>query len=537
MLEPTSAASFVLSRADVRALDEKTIASGTAGLDLMERAGEAIVQLLTDPLRLASAGLAAAADRRRLLVLAGSGSNGGDGFVVARELTARGWQCTVAMIGREPRAGTDACTNLTRWRQLGGHVIDPSGADDAIDAAARDGMLVLDAIFGTGLDKDVTGPTADLIQHLNDARLPVLAADIPSGLCCDTGRPLGAAVRARATATIGAAKPGLFVGEGPAHAGRVYVVDIGLLPPRQVGLQPVATLMDEATMAGALPLLSPMAHKGDRGHVLILAGSPGKSGAAILAARGALRAGAGLVTVATPASVQPDVAAALPEAMTRALVDDGETGEISTGSVRALHAMLDDFDAIVAGPGLGTGPGAVEAVSEILRAAKGQVILDADALNVLSALHHEQRISLLARRPDAPFPILTPHPGEMARLVNRSIEEVQADRLGIAINTARDLRCVLVLKGAGTIVTDGELVAINSSGNSGMACAGMGDVLAGICGAVAGRILDDLDAARLAVYAHGAAGDEMARITGGPGFLAGEVADALPAVLARLSER
>ncbi|HYC53369.1 MAG TPA: NAD(P)H-hydrate dehydratase [Candidatus Binatia bacterium] len=537
MLEPTSASSFVLSRQDMRALDRKTIAAGTTGIDLMERAGEAIVELLTDPLRLAGANLAVAAERRRVLVLAGSGNNGGDGFVVARELTARGWECTVAMTGREPQPGSDACANLTRWRQLGGYVIDPSRADDAVEAAARDGLLVLDCMFGTGLDKDISGPTGDLIQKINDAALPVLAIDVPSGLCADTGRPLGAAVRARATATIGAAKPGLFVGEGPDYAGRVFVLGIGLLPPRQEGIGPVATLLDASTMAGSLPLLSALAHKGDRGHVLILAGSPGKSGAAVLAARGALRAGAGLVTVATPASVQPDVTSALPEAMTMALVDDKETGELAPASVRALHGVLDRYDAIVAGPGLGTGPGAVEAVSEILRAARCQVVLDADALNVLSSLHHEQRISLLARRPEAPFPILTPHPGEMSRLVNRPIDEVQADRLGIAINTAKDLRCVLVLKGAGTIVTDGELVAINNSGNAGMATGGMGDVLAGACGALAGRMLDDIDAATLAVYAHGAAGDEMARITGGPGFLASEVADALPSVLARLSWR
>jgi len=531
-----SASASVVTREAMRELDARTIAAGTPSLELMETAGEALADALADsslhgvPLSIAP----------RLLILAGRGNNGGDGFVVARLMEARGWFCTVALVGGEPEPGTDAEANLAEWRRAGGMVIGAEAASRLLGDRADDFDLGLDAIFGTGLVRPVEGANLEFIHHVNQSGLPMVAADIPSGLCSDTGVPLGAAVACRATVTLGAAKPGLFLDEGPAHCGRVRVADLELLEPFQAAVARVGVVLDKATTAGSWPRLSPMSHKGSRGHVLVVAGSRGKTGAAVLAARGALRAGAGLVTVACVAEVQAAVAAALPEAMTR-LLDGDDDGCIALSAMEDLAEAASAADSVVVGPGLGTGPGADAAVA-LLLARPQPLVIDADGLNVLS-LWDDQRIqSLLAARKasGAPVPILTPHPGEMGRLVEATSTHVQLSRMVFTDNLAKELGVVVVLKGAATVVADGRgnvaegpgaALAFNLSGNAGMACAGMGDVLSGICGAVAVRVGNPFQAACLAVYVHGAAGDRLAA-GGGPGFLASELADAVPAVLA-----
>ena len=529
-----TASAAVLGREAMRDLDARTIAAGTPSIELMERAGLATADFLSDP---SATGIVLPADERtprRLLVLAGSGNNGGDGFVVARLLASRRWRCTVALIGREPRAGGDAATNLAEWRRIGGRVVD---REEALALLAEGGAgfdLGLDAIFGTGLDREVRGPDAEFIHRLNQSGLPVVSVDIPSGLCCDTGNPLGVAVRARATLTIGAAKPGLFLGEGPEHAGRVRIADIGLLPPEE--MDRFDFVLDGATTSGCLPRLSPMAHKGSRGHVVIVAGSRGKSGAAVLAARGALRAGAGLVTVAAVAEVQAAVAAALPEAMTQVLAATPE-GELSAAGLEGLRLALAVADAVVIGPGLGTGEGADAALREAI-VCPAPLVIDADGLNVLAAWPEDSRRSLFQARAasGAAAPILTPHPGEMSRLVGLPTLEVQQSRAELASRLSKSLDSVVVLKGAGTVVSWAGRSAFNTSGNAGMATGGMGDVLAGLCGALVARLGDPFEAAALAVHVHGLAGDRLAESMG-PGFLAGELADLLPAVLATRQPR
>ncbi|MFN2377108.1 MAG: NAD(P)H-hydrate dehydratase [Candidatus Binatia bacterium] len=522
------AAASVLDRESMRRLDELTIAAGTASLDLMETAGEAIADGLADsalhgvPLLLAP----------RLLVVAGSGNNGGDGFVVARLLAARGWECTVGLAAGPPREGGDAAANLAAWEDAGGEVFDRARTMEALRSGGAGFDLGLDAVFGTGLARPVEGPDAELIHCLNRSGLPFVAADIPSGLCADTGVPLGVAVRCRATVTIGAAKPGLFLDDGPDHAGRVRVADIGLLDPAESGLSRQGVVLDPATTAGAMPRLSSLAHKGSRGHVLIVAGSRGKTGAALLAARGALRAGAGLVTVAGVPEVQAAVAVALPEAMTLGLAANGD-GSLTRDAAQVLVAAARGVDCVVFGPGVGTGAGA-DAALALLVAEPVALVLDADGLNLVSAWGQDRRSALFDARSDsgAPRAILTPHPGEMGRLVERTSAHVQLSRKVLADNLARELGAVVVLKGAATVISDGSVTAFNLSGNAGMACAGMGDVLAGVCGALAARGLDPLAAAALAVFVHGEAGDLLAEEIGGPGFLAGELADTLPVVLA-----
>jgi len=545
--EPAAAA-CVLGRADVRALDGATIAAGTPALELMERAGAAIAHELAR----AAAGLAGGTPG--LLVLAGSGNNGGDGFVVARLLAERHWACTVALCAGEPRAGGEAAINLERWRRCGGAVIDLARAREAIASGAPQYGFVLDALLGTGLDRPVDAKLVDLIHCLNSCgnshagstktRLAVVAVDIPSGLCADSGRPLGCAVRASATVALGAYKPGLFLADGPDYAGRLLVADIGLLAPARAGLQPLGLALDASCTAGALAAPAPMTHKGTRGHVLIVAGSRGKSGAGVLCARGALRSGAGLVTLALPRSQQPIAAACLAELMTAPLPED-DSGALAGDCVDELEALLEMADSVVFGPGLGTGEGAEAALRTVLSLAGCPVVLDADGLNILSRMGEERR-RLLEERASRSMPpvVLTPHPGEMARLVASTTDAVQASRLEQAVKLAKNEGCCVVLKGAGTIISDGARTAFNASGNAGMATAGMGDVLGGVIGALAARGLDLLDAAALGVYAHGIAGDSRACSIGATaanpqapwsarlGFLASEVADALPAALA-----
>lgn len=281
-----SASASVVTREAMRELDARTIAAGTPSLELMETAGEALADALAD----SSFHGVALSVAPRLLILAGRGNNAGDGFVVARLLEARGWFCTVALVGGEPAPGGDAAANLAEWRRSGGMVIGAEAASrllrdraDDFDRAS-DFDLGLDAIFGTGLVRPVEGADLEFIHHVNQSGLPMVAADIPSGLCSDTGVPLGAAVVCRATVTLGAAKPGLFLDEGPAYCGRVRVADIDLLEPFQAAVARVGVVLDEATTAGNWPRLSPLSHKGSRGHVLVVAGSRGKTGAAVLAA-------------------------------------------------------------------------------------------------------------------------------------------------------------------------------------------------------------------------------------------------------------
>jgi ADP-dependent NAD(P)H-hydrate dehydratase / NAD(P)H-hydrate epimerase len=341
--------------------------------------------------------------------------------------------------------------------------------------------------------------------------------------------------------TIGAAKPGLFVAEGPRFAGRVHVADIGLHDPGHVGMRTSGLVLDERTTAGSWPRLTPLAHKGTRGHVVVVAGSRGKTGAAVLAARGALRSGAGLVTVAAVAEVQAAIAALLPEAMTDRVAADAD-GAIDAKGMGAIDAACAKANAIVAGPGLGTGPGAHAVVDRILSIAV-PVVLDADALNVVSRWDRSRRREVFGRRAatGAPAAILTPHPGEMSRLAGIATADIQRERHLHAAKLAEELNCVVVLKGAATVVSDGRRVAYNLSGNAGMATGGMGDVLAGVCGGIVARghagdaAGGPFEAACLAVYTHGRAADDLCSglaAAAASGFLASEVADRMPAVLA-----
>jgi len=506
----------LVTAAHMRRLDRRSIELGTPGHALMERAGAGACATLLRAMP------AVRKRGARVIVIAGKGNNGGDGLVVARLLRARGARVAVFLLGRSEEVTGDALRNLKAWRRQRGVVREVSVAEDlvALQRQLAGGTCVVDALLGTGLSADVTGIHAAAIELMNGSGVPVFALDIPSGLDADTGRPRGVAVRAAVTATFGFAKYGQVIHPGVDHCGVLEAIDIGLDPRAVAEAPPDGALLDDAAMRALLPRRAADAHKGTAGHVLVVAGSRGKSGAAILATRAVARGGAGLVTLATPASINAVCAGAVHEAMTEAWPErDGGLG----CDPDRLAAAVAGKSAVVAGPGLGSARSIRDVVLWLLRYSDAPLVLDADALNALA------RNPSPLRRARAPV-VLTPHPGEMGRLAGLSTAEVQADRVAVARAFATEHGCVLVLKGARTVVASGAFVWINPTGNPGMASGGMGDALAGLIGALLAQGLQASEAARLGVYLHGLAGDRVAR-RGAVGMIASDLIDELPAAM------
>jgi NAD(P)H-hydrate epimerase len=508
--------------ADRRAIDRL----GVAGLVLMENAGREAVDLMErafGPLR-----------GRRVVVLCGRGNNGGDGFVAARHLEARGVRVDAWLAGAGGELRGEAAANLAILRQGGvpvREVVETAGGVDLgpLRAALGTADLVIDALLGTGTRGAATGLVAAVIATVNESGRPVCALDLPSGLSADTGTAEGPAIRARLTVTFGLPKLGLFLGAGAVLAGRVEIADLGV-PRDWLATESSVALLEAGDVRAALPPRPLEAHKGRYGHVLVVAGALGKTGAAVLTCRGALRSGAGLVTCALPASQQPVVAGHLPEAMTEALPET----VAHTPSAKAVDRILELAAArqsLVVGPGAGLDPETQALMREIARETACPTVIDADGLTALVG-----QVGLLreARGPR----ILTPHPGEAARLLGTSAGAVQADRLGSARRLAEASGAVVALKGAGTVVARPDGIAtLNPTGNPGMATGGMGDVLSGIVGGLLAQGVEVAAATRAAVYLHGLAGDLLAAQTGGAGLLAGEVADLVPAAIRRVLGR
>ncbi|MBW2350904.1 MAG: NAD(P)H-hydrate dehydratase, partial [Deltaproteobacteria bacterium] len=381
--------------------------------------------------------------------------------------------------------------------------------------------LIVDAIFGTGLVREVTGRFAQCIEMANASPAPIVAVDIPSGLSTDTGRPLGTSIRADLTATMALAKLGLILHPETEYVGDLHIVDIGI-PDTAVAEADIKTeLFDEKAFRDILRPRPSIGHKGTFGHLLILAGSRGKTGAAALMAHGALRAGAGLVTVGCPTDVQPVLAQKLTEAMTEDLPET-KSGTVSKKAIPIIKTMLERKKALGIGPGLGLNKETQDVVRFLFETVPIPMIADADALTALGTDHGPVA---RAKQPR----ILTPHPGEMACMLGCTAAEVQYDRMAAAISLAHSSKAIVVLKGAGTVIAapDGR-VALNSSGNSGMGSGGMGDVLAGIIGGFLAQGYDAWDAARISVFVHGHASDQLAKVKGNWGYLASEVADWMP---------
>jgi hydroxyethylthiazole kinase-like uncharacterized protein yjeF len=486
----------VLNSAQMRQADRRAIEEiGIPSLVLMENAGRQVVAAIE--------AMHGELLDQQVAVLCGRGNNGGDGFVVARTLMQHGIGVSVFLIGRVGDVRGDARTNLDILGRLGLTVveIDDGQAWELHFSEVRECALIVDAIFGTGLNAPVTGLVESVIADINASGITVVSIDLPSGLSADASTPVGASIEADTTITLGAPKVPLVLPPGENRCGDIVIADIGIPVEVLDGLDgPRIALLTRSAMRELVTPRAAESHKGDFGRVLIVAGSPGKTGAAHLAAQGALRSGAGLVTVATPASCQSVVAAMGPEYMTEALAESARADGLDPQYVEALLEIARDVVAL--GPGLGQAAGTQQFITALVDRASMPLVIDADGLNAFVA--HPDR---LAGREGRDV-IITPHPGEMARLVGMTTEEVQASRMEVARNFAIAHHVYVVLKGHRTLVaTPDDRVFINPTGNPGMATGGTGDVLTGMIAAWLAQLLDAEAACKLAVYLHGMAGD------------------------------
>jgi NAD(P)H-hydrate epimerase len=512
----------------MRQADRYTIDEiGLPGVVLMENAGGAVAATIRRRYPTS----------RRPAILCGRGSNGGDGFVVARKL--RDLHPEVYLMGIRGDVRDEARLHLEVFEKSGGKVFEV--ADALAWERARERLrradLVVDSLLGTGLKAEPSGLVADAIKEitrLTELGVPAVAVDLPSGVPSDTGDLPWPVVPAAVTVTFGAAKYGHVLPPASDWVGELVVADIGI--PREAldKQNPSLFLLEGADVLRVFGERAPDAHKGTFGHLLVVAGSVGKTGAAVLAATAALRAGVGLVTVATPAPALPMVAGGRPEIMTEPIPVNA-SGSVAREACDRVLSLAASRDAAVIGPGLGQEPGVREFVREFVRRCPVPLLVDADGLNALSPPAGGRiRGPLDALELGRPT-VLTPHPGEMARLSGLRPDEVQKRRLEVARSLARETGSLVVLKGHRTLVVDATgRAAVNSTGNPGMATGGTGDVLAGLAGALLARH-DPWEAASAAVYLHGLAGDLAAARRGQASLLAGDVLEALPDALRSLA--
>ncbi len=515
----------VLNTQQMREADRRTIDEiGIPAIVLMENAG-----------RQAVAAMEAAFEdlpTSHVGVLCGRGNNGGDGFVVARTLLQRGVETSVFLLGGVADVRGDARTNLEVLGRIGLTVVEITNAQEwelHFSEISRCDVLV-DAILGTGFHGQLSGLLETVVADVNGLGVPVVAIDLPTGVSADSADVEGEAIEATMTVTLAAPKIPLLLPPADSHSGDLVIADIGIPLPLLDDVEgPYIELLTRERMRELVPARAADSHKGDFGRVLVIAGSLGRSGAAHLAAVGALRSGAGLVTIATPKSCLPIVAAMAPEYMTEGL----EETAAGTVDYAALDRVLElKADVIAVGPGLGQSPGTAAFVQGLVERAGVPLVIDADALNAFAG----DPDRLTGR--DGVDVVITPHPGEMARLLNTSVEAVQHDRLRHATEFAAHHRVHVVLKGHRTIVAGPDNRAfINLTGNSGMATGGTGDLLTGMIAAWFGQLLDAEAACKLAVYLHGAAGDLAEADEGDVALVAGDIAARLGDAVMELTAR
>ncbi len=452
----------------------------------------------------------------RVGVFCGAGNNGGDGVACARLLRERGCRVRAFLCGAREKLTADTAEMERRLMAAGG-VLEPF-ADDAAAYAQTCDVLV-DALFGTGLSRAMTGAPAEAAALMNRCSAPVVACDIASGIQTDTGDVLGIAVRADVTVTFSMAKPGQLLPPGIEYTGRLVVADIGIPDEAKASQPAVGVLTEAADVRALLPTRPRCAHKGDFGKLLLLCGSRGMTGAAALAARAALRTGAGLVWLGVPASVYPILAAKLDEAMVFPLPDDG-AGRLADAALSPIRERLEQCDACLIGPGLGRSASLDVLVRQIAGISRVPLVMDADGINALSG-----HIDVL-RGAGCPI-VLTPHDGEFVRLGG----DLGAGRFAAAQRLSEQTGAVVLLKGNRTVIAHGGQLRVNPTGNPGMATGGSGDVLSGVIVSLLGQGLSAFDAAWAGAWLHGAAGDLCAEQIGEYGMLPSDLVDMLPRLL------
>jgi len=510
----------VATAEQMQELDRKAIeAYRIPGIVLMENAGRGATEVISNTFP--------DLQKMKIAIVAGKGNNGGDGFVIARYLLNRRISVKVYLLADPKGLRGDAETNFQIFQRMKGEVISvPSSKDyQKVKKELEKFDLLIDAIFGTGLDAEVRGYYREVIDHLNTLQKPIVAIDIPSGLDANTGKPFGTAVRASLTITFGLPKIGHVISPGLDYVGKLKLVDIGL-PKKLVEEERIQTyLLENDEIRGWLSTpRRPDTHKGDYGHLLVIAGSVGKTGAAAMACEAALRIGAGLVTLAIPKSLNAIMEVKLTEVMTEPLPETPK----QTLSLRAFSSILrlcENKKAVIIGPGIGTFKETQSLILKLIKTLNLPIILDADGLTALAT----QPKTLPTTNRSL---ILTPHPGEMAKLIRSTPKDVQEDRISISRNFAQSHHVHLVLKGHRSLIATpkGE-VFINPTGNPGMASGGTGDVLTGMIGGLICQGFDILQSLQMAVYLHGLAGDEMAQELGEKSLIARDIIEKIPALL------
>lgn len=517
----------VVTAQEMREIDRVAIEEyGIPGLVLMERAGLAVAAKFRELY-----------PSKRALVLCGGGNNGGDGFVAARELFNRGFAVSVLVLAKKNSLSPGCAAQYRIAQKLGVPV------DFRTSVTARDlhGAAVIDAVFGTGLSRPAGKELAGVFALVNNSDAPVISVDMPSGISADTGEVLGDAVMADCTVTFGLPKRGQLLYPGAEYAGRLCVEDIGF-PSRLLTADGLKVNL--ACKERVARLIAPRArnsHKGDYGHVLVVAGSRGKTGAALMTAQACLGAGAGLVTIGVPESLLDVFQGRTTEEMTLPLPDDGR-GMLSAKALNVILGFASHkADILAIGPGIGVSSDTEDILTGLIQSSTVSMVVDADGLNALgSAVNTDRELRAVLERAKSPL-VFTPHPGEMARLLKKKgtgIQDVERDRIDTAASFARETGVCLVLKGVPTVVAmpEGDIV-LNTTGNPGMATAGSGDVLTGIIASLLGQGLDPAAASVAGVYLHGLSGDCAAAAKGERSLVASDIVKFLPEAFRQLEVR
>ena len=508
----------IVTADEMRDIDRRTIKDyGIPGLVLMERAGLAVASRVRALFPL-----------KKVVVLCGGGNNGGDGLVAARDLYNSGVKVSVIMTTKKEALSSDCAVQYQIVKKMG----IPAEFRNTLSGKDLHGSVVIDAVFGTGLARPVKGAIAGLFSFLNSADAPVVAVDMPSGISSDTGEILGEAVMADCTVTFGLPKMAHFLYPGAGHTGKLFIEDIGF-PTCLLDADSIkASLVDRETASALIPARPRDSFKGDYGHVLVIAGSRGKTGAALMCGHAAFRSGSGFVTLGVPESLVESFHCRVTEEMVLPLPDDGN----GMMSLKALDSILqfaaEKIDVIAIGPGIGVSSATKHIMTELVLRSAVPMVIDADGMNSISAsAKNAAEVNDLLQKARSPI-IFTPHPGEMARLIYKP---KVTDRLGMPVTFAVNSGSYLVLKGVPTIIAvpEGDIF-INTTGNPGMATAGAGDVLTGIIASLMGQGLNPADASALGVFIHGMAGDKAAAKGGEYSLVASDIIDALPAAFMEL---
>ncbi len=458
---------------------------------------------------------------RQIAIVCGRGNNGGDGFVIARYALADGYKTKVYLLcGAEDLKG-DAALNMGLYTSLGGEIIECENNPKLVREGLKDADVIVDAIFGTGLSKEVKGKERLAIEAINRSGKPVIAVDIPSGIDGKKGVPLGVAVKAIHTFTYGYPKPGQVIYPGAEHTGKLTVIDISLPSHAENEIGIDGHIVDGEMIRGFLKPRQPASHKGTYGHAAVIAGSVGKTGAAHMASLAALKVGAGLVTLAIPESLNAIMEVKLTEVMTYPVEDKGK-GYFTLSSLKKLIGFVEDKDIIIIGPGLSQSGETMEMVRKLYTEVKKSFIIDADGINAFQG-----HLDLLKKNGEDT--VLTPHPGELARIMETTPQEINSDRIGVGVKFVEKYGVNLLLKGARSILftTDGKIF-INPTGNPALAKGGSGDILTGFIGGLSTQGYTLQQSAVMGAYLHGYIADTWYDDTGSNiDLLAGDLLNGL----------